>query len=1238
MRYLTNPGPVPLVCIVGLSALLASCGDKKKDEEAVEMKPLEGKALASPRGDSSGPLFTRLAPQETGIDLVNPIIHDHPKKYLYASAMGCGGVAVGDIDKDGLPDLFFTGGPVPNRLYRQVSALKFEDITSKAGVDGGGAWSTGASLVDIDNDGDLDIYVCNYDSKNLLYINKGDGTFTEQAKKFRLDFHGAGHTPAFGDYDFDGNLDLYLMTNFFYDPNGKTTEQIVTTGADGRPIVLPKFQKYYGITGVNQGPNGALTVNHDTVGQADILAKNNGDRTFTATRLPAGKGNTALWWDSDGDGRPGIFVANDFKDPDRMYHLDPATGSLEDVVQQTVPHVTWFSMGADSADLDRDGFTDMMVADMSGTNHFKQKIGMGAMSDSAEFLATAFPRQYMRNAVFLGTGTARLREAAHLTGLANSDWTWTVRLSDFDNDGWVDVYLTNGMAVNLNVADNEEATKILPGETEWDKHVRAKTGPLKEQNLAFRNRGDLKFEDVSKSWGLDHVGMSYSGVAADLDRDGDLEIIVANLDEPISIYRNNSTGNHRLTVELQGRKSNRQGLGATVRIKSKSGEQVRFLTLARGYMASGEALLHFGLGSDPEVESLTVLWPSGHEQEFKNIKADQHLTITEPKGKGKMLAPRNTPRLFVELTEGLTKIAHKERIFDDFNLQPLLPKKMSQLGPGMAWGDIDGDNDDDLFLSGPSGSAGKLLRNDGKAKPGNLSAVFTPRPGPWNTREAALSEDMGALFFDADGDDDLDLYVVSGGVEAPPGHPSLQDRLYLNDGKGNFSNAPPGTLPKETNSGGTVTAADFDRDGDLDLFVGGRVVPGAYPTTPQSSLLRNDGGKFVEVIDEVAPDLAKAGMVTSALWTDADGDKAVDLMVTYEWGPVRFFRNQNGKLEDRTSESGIGEVLGWWNGISGGDIDGDGDIDYAVTNVGLNSKYKGDPEHPVHLFYGNFDESGKPRCVEAKYEGDTLYPVRGRSCSSHAMPFLLDKFKSYTEFAMAELPEIYPEPTLDAALKFSANELRTGVLINDGTGKFTFRSLPRIAQIAPGFGVDLRDMNGDGHLDLYLVQNFYGPEPETGHMAGGLSQMLLGDSSGAFRPVSPERSGLIVPGDAKSLATPDLNNDGWPDVVVGVNNDKLEAFQTLRPAEGRVYNVRLEGAKGNPTALGARVTLHLADGSRKTAEIYAAEGYLSQSPAQLTFGVGTGKVQTIEIHWPDGSSASVDAPSEGNFVIIEQTN
>ena len=1194
----------------------------------ISLEPLK----STTRGNT-GTLFESLSSDSTGIDFVNPIDQSHPQKHLYASAFACGGVAIGDVDNDGWPDIFFTSGPKKNRLFRQTAPMKFTDVTEAAKLDSGDVWSAGAAMVDIENDGDLDIYICNYDTPNHLFINNGDGTFAEQAQQFGVDFVGAGHTPTFCDYDRDGDLDFYLMTNFYWDPRGKTDKPI-TGMIKSRPSIMPGFEKYFGITKVLRGAQpGTLLIVHDAVGQPDRLVRNNGDGTFTDVSKAAGiegngKANSATWWDYNEDGWPDIYVGNDYKDPDRLYRNN-GDGTFTNTTREMVPHTTWYSMGADFADLNGDGALDFLIADMSGTNHFKQKTAMGAMSDNAEFLNTAIPRQYMRNAVYVNSRGGRFIEAAHLAGLANSDWTWTVRLADFDNDGRVDVFFSNGMSRDFNDSDNPELAILNLGETEWDKHLRAKTPKLRQQNIAFRNAGRLSFEDVSKDWGLDHVGMSFASATADFDRDGDLDLVVCNLDEPVSVFQNNTSQGNRVVVRLKGR-HNSWGIGAKVTIETKSSTQVRQLTPIRGYMASHEPVVHFGLGSQQQIKKLTVHWPSGHDQSFENIDANQRLTIVEPEGKVAASEALTPKALAVDSifkpSVALSGIRHREIPYNDYVRQPLLPNRYSQLGPGLAWGDIDGDGDDDLWLGGARTFAGQIHRNDGDGK-------FTQLD--FSTAETDKeSEDMGGLWLDVDADGDLDLYVVSGGVECNPNTKVLRDRIYLNNGKGEFTKAANQFLPDNFDSGSSVVAADYDRDGDLDLFVGGRIIPGQYPLTPNSRLLENDQGKFSNAVQNEAA-LKRIGLVTGAVWSDVDNDGWIDLLVAQEWGPIKYFQNDQGKLVDRTSEAGLAEVLGWWNGITAIDVDNDGDMDYAATNFGLNTKYHASVERPTLLYYGDFESKGRKNIIEAEFEDETLFPVRGRSCSSRAMPHLVKKFDSYSSFALADLTEIYEPKCLNESKRCEANTLESGVFINDG-GKFTFKPFPRLAQVAPGFGIIAGDFDGDNYADLYTVQNFFGPQAETGHMAGGVSVLLKGNGDGTFAAMPPRESGLYLGGDAKSLTSVDFNGDGQLDFVAGVNDNKLVAFEQSSRTR-KPLRIILRGKNGNTLAAGARINVKFDDGTSRSLEVASGTGYLSQSSPLVNIAMpGDVKVDDIEVRWPDGTTRKSDGTNFDDIIEIQQ--
>ncbi len=1188
--------------------------------------------LRPPATHGGSTLFSVLAPEMTGIVADNPFAD--PKMWaeryqeFALGSMGTG-VAAGDIDQDGDPDLFVVSKTGQSRLFRNLGEWKFEDITERAGlglgalrpaaptatgvvpVSGVEAWQHGATFADVNNDGWLDLYVCRYRAPNLLYMNQGNGTFREEAAARGLALVDASVIGAFCDYDRDGWLDVYVQTN-----------------------MLDSVQR--------------------PTGQSDHLLRNRGDGTFEDVTARAGiKGDTlahqTLWWDYNDDGWPDLYVTNDFAGADPLYHNN-GDGTFTNVIHRAVPYLPYSSMGADLGDVNNDGRIDLFVADMASSTPERD---MRGMASSRELLVdetgTEAP-QYPRNALFLNTGVGRMLEVAQLAGLAATDWTWSVRFEDLDNDGRVDLHVTNGM--NREYQNSDLRERIMTAENQAQRMQIMRSSPMmKERHFAFRNHGDLRFEEMGAAWGLDQVGVSFGAATADFDGDGDLDLVYANYEAAPTVLRNDGAKGERLLVALRGRRSNRFGLGASVRIETAAGVQVRTLQSTRGYISSSEPVAHFGLGDEKTVARLTVHWPSGFVQVLEAVPAGQRLVVHEPEGAevppGSAAVPPAADGAFSETAGGAPALRGKtgpaprfvrlpasagldvstaESPAQEPSTQALLPFRFNRRGPALAAADVDGDGRDELVVAGTSREPLRVLR---RGDNGNYLAAALSRP------ESPLT-DGPLLAFDADGDGDQDLFVTKSGTAAPAATAEYQPQLWLNDGQGQFAEAGPGVLPPVAISVGAVAAADFDRDGDLDLFVGGRIWPGRYPQTPPSVLLRNAGGRFETATQVVAPALESVGMVTSALWSDADNDGWVDLVLALEWGGVRCFRNVGGRVLTDASEA-LGFTTagtGWWTAVAAADFNGDGRMDYALGNVGSNTPYQATSEKPALAFHGQFAKTGAPLLVEARYDGDKLVPRRTRNVLGARIPGLQQKYRRNDLYARASLADILGEPAVAAARRFAATQFQSGALMSTADGRFTFSPWPRLAQVAPTQGLVTGDFDGDGHADVYLVQNSYAPIASIGRFSAGLSQLLKGDGRGGFDLVEPAASGLIVPGDGKAAVAADLDDDGWADLVVTQNNGTTLAFRN-RGTDGRPLRVDLRPAASRFVA-GSRVQLELADGTRQTAEISRGSGYFSQSAATAWFGYpAANPPKRVHVRWSDGNETTTDVGGAGPIVTIK---
>jgi enediyne biosynthesis protein E4 len=1075
--------------------------------------------------------FQKLSFKKTHITFENTLIESDTLNYfLYPYIYMGGGVTAGDFNNDSLTDIYFVGNMVPNRLYLNRGNFTFEDVTEISKTGGGNRWKQGSTICDINNDGLSDIYVSvsglSTNRENLLFVNQGvskDGIplFREEAAIYGINDPGMSTQSTFFDYDNDGDLDLYVanypITNF------KAT-----------PYVYKQMMR--NVKWIDSGH----------------LYRNNGDGAFTDVTTESGLLSYGLTLsatssDFNQDGYKDIYISNDFTCPDYFY-FNNGDGTFSDKAGEVLGQTSFYGMGADAADYNNDGLLDIMQIDMAPEDNKRAKMNMSSMppEDFEDMLKQGLHHQYRYSTLNLNRGLVKnnlpfFTNAAWIAGVTSTDWSWAALFADFDLDGWKDLYITNGSRRDMNDADyfnkigkSDYFSKGLKKSEMLKQAVNMPSKPL--VNYMFRNNGDLTFKRYNEQWNLNEPSYSNGVAYADLDNDGDLDLIVNNIDQEAFVYRNNASeiksGNY-LKLRFEGTTENKMGIGSVVTVWNHGNEQMAELTLTRGYLSSVEPIICFGLAKDNQIDSLKVQWSDGNAEVLTNIKANQCLTLNAVNAKPVQKNKEIKKQVLHEITDSVKfEFTHKENNFDDYIRQVLLPYKLSQLGPSIAAGDVNHDALDDFFIGNASGSSGRLYIQ-------NEDGTFRAGKGQWE--EDSIYEDEGCLFFDADKDGHLDLVVVSGGNEFPEGSENYNSRLYLNDGKGNFTGSK-NALPRITTSGSCVKAIDFDNDGDLDLFIGGRQVPEKYPFPARSYILENRtaGGviKFADVTKEAAPDLLNAGMVTSAFCGDIDKDQWTDLVIAGEWMPVCLYKNIHGKF----IKTVIKGTKGWWFSINGADFDKDGDIDLAAGNMGLNCRYQASTNKTFDVYGADFDKDGKWDIVLSYYQGNKQFPLRGRDSFIWQNPGIATKFPTYAEFGDATVSDIYTRKALNESLHLQAETFTSCYFENDGKGNFKLHKLPNIAQLSSINDMIIDDFNKDGNLDILAAGNLFNMEIVTPRNDGSTGVYMEGDGKGGFKTKPSCESGFFAPKDVKSLALI-KQKAGEKLVLVGNNNDRLQIFK-----------------------------------------------------------------------------------------------
>lgn len=1165
-------------------------------------------------------LFEQIPSSHSGIYFNNKITENDSINPLdIVNIYNGGGIGVGDFNNDGLYDIYFSGNMVPNRLYLNRGDFKFEDITDKAGVGGMGRWGRGVSIIDINNDGLMDIYVCNTiykDStrrRNLLYINQGpdkDGIphFKEMAEEYGLDIHVQSTMASFFDYDNDGNLDMFLTVN---EASGSY------------------YPNLFGPTAA-RSPHESLSRLYHNEWDARLKHPVFRDASAKAGINLQGLGHAATIVDINRDGWKDIYVSNDFLSTNILY-VNNHDGTFTDRSKEYFKHTSFNAMGQDIVDMNNDGLADVFELDMNPEDNYRKKMMMGPNSYQAiqKFDFYGYQYQYVRNTLQLNQGPRVLQndtvgspafsEIAFMSGVAQTDWSWTPVITDFDNDGYRDIIITNGFPKD--VTDHDFITyRQNAYAAASKKQVLDQIPSVKIHNYAYKNKGDLTFADETKNWGLNLPTFSNGAVYADLNNDGAMDMIINNIDDEALIYKNtarekDTLNTHYLQIKFKGDNHNLNGLGAWADIYyDHDKHQVAENNPYRGYLSSNQNLTHFGLGKSRMLDSIVIRWPNGKKQVLQQVKANQLLTVDIANAKLPYtwdLPKIDKASLFTDVskTKGV-QYFHNEDDFVDFNIQKLLPHKLSGYTPALAVADIDGNGLDDIVIGGNSLNVAKVFFQQAAGKFVQRDLLPKQRIFHGNTK------DEGILLFDANGDGKPDLYIARGGYMNVRNDSTYQDNLYINDGKGNFTLAQ-NALPVNHTSKLCIRAFDYNKDGKPDLFVSGRVDPWNYPKPVSSMILRNDSKngvvKFTDVTNEVAPGLKNIGLVCDALFTDYDNDGWPDLVLAGEWMPVTFFKNDHGVFKNVTQTMGAQNKTGWWNSIVAGDFRHTGRMDYIVGNVGLNTLYRASDQYPVYITAKDFDKNGTYNAITSVFLPDENgekkeFPAVGREDMLKELISVKKKFTNYKSYATATMSDILTPEQSKGALRLKASSSQSCFFRNDGNGKFTIIPLPNAAQVSAINGMVVDDFDGDGNLDVMINGNDFGTEVGVGRYDALNGLLLKGDGKGNFKPQSILESGFYIPGDGKALVKLQDNNGNYM-LAASQNRGALKVFQL----KGKVNNIKLQ--PGDESAI-----ITYKNGVKQKQEFYYGSSFLSQSGRFVTLNKG---VKEIVITNNKGQSRSL---------------